>query len=50
MEECLESKLDKLSPGCRAMFEEPENTPQAAPVGQNVQATVPAHASPPASP
>ncbi|POF63220.1 hypothetical protein [Novacetimonas maltaceti] len=50
MEECLESKLDQLSPGCRAMFEEPDSTPPAAPARQDVQATAPEHASPPASP
>ncbi|MCE2565177.1 hypothetical protein [Komagataeibacter sp. FNDCF1] len=32
MTECLESKRDRLSPGCRAMFE--DDTPASAPPAQ----------------
>ena len=49
MEECLESKLDRLSPRCRAMFEEPDTAPSPASVRAG-QVTVPARPSPPVMP
>ncbi|WP_408890922.1 hypothetical protein [Novacetimonas cocois] len=39
MEECLESKLDKLSPKCRAMFEEPDNAADRTPAPQETRST-----------
>ncbi|MBV1831020.1 hypothetical protein KUA08_10435 [Komagataeibacter melomenusus] len=47
MTECLESKLDQLSPRCRAMFED-DDPPQAT--GTPPQPPPPASAAPAAAP